>query len=361
MTFKRYNRKTTGITVSIFYEQYQLSKYNFTPPYQRDFNVWEDKQKSFLIDTIMKNFPVPPIFLEQKINTSSGKTNYDVIDGKQRLTAIIDFIENKVRLPKDFGDDQYGSEILNNKSFEEIQRASIENPELSDFVSNFWSYVISVEYIENPDTKVVDNIFDRLNRGGERLNEQELRKANYYDSIMYKDIDSLKNDLFISTTLSKLKSHRLEDISFITEIYLLIVLNRIIDGTEAQIDKQFAQLVDTIDKDTSEKVVNEFHKIKSVVEKFNLDYDKYKIRGTSHLYAIWYLAYFICKNKLAINDSFLTKLHKFYADLRGDRTLSYTEEYQKSMQSGSKYKSSRKKRIMALLDYFDYSYNEEDL
>ena len=105
MSDKRYYRKSTTITISNFYEQYQLKKYRLDPPYQRDLNVWEEDQKSFLMDTIFKNFPIPPIFLEQKIDSNTGVTKYDVIDGKQRLSTIIDFINNKIALPQEFGKD----------------------------------------------------------------------------------------------------------------------------------------------------------------------------------------------------------------------------------------------------------------
>lgn len=361
MAFKRYNRKTTGITISIFYEQYQLKKYNFEPPYQRDYNVWELDQKSFLIDTIMKNFPVPPIFLEQKINIPTGKTYYDIIDGKQRLSAIVDFIENKIKLPETFGDDKYGTKVLNGKFFNEIQELANEDEEVMDFVSGFWGYVLSVEYIENPDIKIVDSIFDRLNRGGARLNEQELRKANYYDTVIYREIEKLKKDEFISDLLCNTNKNRLADISFITEVYLLITLGSIIDGTESQIDKHFANLVEKITKEESDKIVGEINSVKGIVEKFELDYDRYKIRGVSHLYAIWYLAYFMYKNNIKVDIQFLNKLNEFFEDLRGDRIDENTKEYHKSMQSGSKSKYSRKKRIIALLKYFGFEYEEDNL
>ena len=122
MASNRYYRKSTSITVSNFYEQYQLGKYRFDPPYQRDMNVWDIEQKSFLLDTIFKNFPIPPIFLEQKIDSDTGITNYDVIDGKQRLSTIIGFINNEIPLPKEFGNDIYGNNIINGLSFNEIKK-----------------------------------------------------------------------------------------------------------------------------------------------------------------------------------------------------------------------------------------------
>lgn len=357
----RYNRKTTGITISIFYEHYQLSKYNFEPPYQRDYNVWSSEQKSFLVDTILKNFPMPPIFLEQKIDTSNGKTRYDVIDGKQRLFAIIEFIENTVKLPMTFGKDDYGLDLLNGKTFEEIKSLASTREDIQEFISSFWGYVISIEYIENPDVKVVDNIFDRLNRGGERLNPQELRKANFYDTIVYKDIELLRQDEFLSDQLRDLDKNRLEDISFITELYLLIKLEKIIDGTENQIDKYFKEIVEEINQEESNQIVQKLHEIKHIVSRFNLNYDLLRIRGVSHLYAVWYLAYYMYTKYIDVSDSFIEKLNEFYIDLRNNRENVNTFEYHKSMQSASKYKYSRKKRVSALLNYFEYSFNADDL
>lgn len=357
----RYNRKTTGITISIFYEHYQLNKYNFEPPYQRDYNVWSFEQKSFLIDTILKNFPMPPIFLEQKIDTTTGKTRYDVIDGKQRLFAIIEFIENLVKLPSTFGNDDYGNELLDGKTFGDIKLLAKTHEEIQEFISGFWGYVISVEYIENPDVKVVDNIFDRLNRGGERLNPQELRKANFYDSIVYKDIENLRSDEFLSDQLRNLDKNRLEDISFITELYLLIKFEKIIDGTESQVDRYFKEVVEEIDENESCRIIEKLHEIKYIVSKFNLDYDKLRIRGVSHLYAVWYLAYYIHVNEVTITDTFVEQLNDFYNDLRNLRENANTIDYHKSMQSASKYKHSRKKRVSALLNYFNFKFNPDDL
>ena len=358
---KKYNRKSTGVTISIFYEHHQLNKYNYDPPYQRDYNVWEEEQKSFLIDTIYKNFPMPPIFLEQKIDTSNGKTTYDVIDGKQRLTTIIDFIEGKVTLPSTFSDGIYGYEKLNGLNFNQISDLSNRDETAQDFISDFWGYVISIEYIENPEIKVVDNIFDRLNRGGKRLNNQELRKANYYDSYLYTIIEELRNDKFISKQLENLDKNRLQDISFITELFILCKEEKILGGREDNIDESFQEIVDDISEEDVDRIKEKLLTIKNLVEQINIDYNKYRISGVSHLYAIWYLVFILNKKGIVIDKSISEKLEKFYDDLRnGGRSLDETTMYHKSMQSDSKSKSSRRKRLTALLNYFEIE-NPESL
>ena len=161
MASNRYYRKSTSITVSNFYEQYQLGKYRFDPPYQRDMNVWDIEQKSFLLDTIFKNFPIPPIFLEQKIDSDTGITNYDVIDGKQRLSTIIGFINNERPLPKEFGNDIYGNNIINGLSFNEIKKIAKEDDEIKyilfDVTANKVTAKNVIADINYRRTKIVEN------------------------------------------------------------------------------------------------------------------------------------------------------------------------------------------------------------
>lgn len=352
MAHNRYYRKSTSITISNFYEQFQLKKYKLDPPYQRDMNVWSEEQKSFLIDTIFKNFPIPPIFLEQKIDSETGVTNYDVIDGKQRLSTIIGFINNEIPLPKEFGNDIYGNKCLNGLYFNEIKKKSKEDEDVKSLVADFWAYSISIEYIENPDVKIVDNIFDRLNREGSRLNAQELRKAQYYDTLLYNDIAKYRNDEFIQILTTKLNKNRLEDVGFITELFLMTIKDNIYDGNENDIDKVFSEIAEIYDEEQSRVINEKFVKVKAIMQNWNLDYSKYNIEGVSHLYAVWYIALFLYNKQYDYNIS--DKLIAFYTDLRGGKKNSYVIVYQQSMQSASRSKYSRRKRVNALLEFLGY-------
>ena len=57
---------------------------------------------------------------------------------------------------------------MNGKRFSEIKQLAKEDNEIKTYIADFWAYSLSIEYIDNPDYKVVDNIFDRLNREGKR-------------------------------------------------------------------------------------------------------------------------------------------------------------------------------------------------
>lgn len=356
MGIKKYKRLSTNITVSIFYEQHCIKKYNYDPPYQRDYNVWDVEQKAFLIDTMFKNFPIPPIFLEQKIN--KGKTGYDVIDGKQRLNAIVEFVDDKFGLPDKFGEDIYGSKKIAGMKFSQIQKLAETDADIAEYVDTFWGYVINIEYIEKPDDKIVDNIFDRLNRGGERLNPAELRKAKYYDSALYSAIVRVRKNNISSAILQRLDCVRLQDISFLTEFFLLIKSDRVIDGVENEIDRYFENYVESVDEKEAEVLEEKVIGAIKVFNNFNIDLGKYKIEGSSHLYALLYLAWYLNKNGLEVEENIVHNINRFYTQLRNHEGNNFIEIYSKSMQSASKSKYSRKRRVKALLNYLGY---DEDI
>src|SRR4051794_27220455 len=62
-----------------FYEKGQL---NLEPGFQRS-SVWSDRDRAKLVDSILRNYPLPSIFLYKR--HPEGDICYDVIDGKQRI------------------------------------------------------------------------------------------------------------------------------------------------------------------------------------------------------------------------------------------------------------------------------------
>ncbi|HFC9438880.1 TPA: DUF262 domain-containing protein, partial [Vibrio cholerae] len=153
----RIDRKSNTMTISSLNEGRILKKFNLNPEYQRK-SIWSDEQQSLLIDSILKNIPIPPIFLREHID-KQGKTSFEVIDGKQRLTSIFRFIDNEISTIDDDTDPLHDdwlagltfSDLENNDGFESI-------------LEEFWRYPLPIEYVYTKDDKVVDKIFDRLNR-----------------------------------------------------------------------------------------------------------------------------------------------------------------------------------------------------
>lgn len=338
-------RNSNNINIATFWENYQLGKYNFEPDYQRSSDVWSYSKKSFLIDTILKNFPMPPIFLHQHIHTDTGKTVYDVIDGKQRLTTIISFIKNDVSIPDDFSNDTYGDEVLNGLFFKDFD----EN-RLFEWKKVFWKYELSIEYVDTDQIDIVNNIFDRLNRNGEPLTRQELRNAKYHNSDFYNIIERCSNINFWEYPLSKLERNRLEHHEFISELLFVILENQLFASDRSEIiDDLFTKYAST-NLSNSEEVFKEFEIITETLANFELDLEKYRIFGVSHIYGLFGLAWHLFERKIQVQN-INVKLDRFYKDLREKNDNLYAKEYQISMNAGTKSRARRIRRINALLEY----------
>lgn len=131
------------------------------PDFQRDEGRWGLKQKSELIESILMGIPLPVIYLFQ-----DEKGIKQVVDGRQRLTCIADFLNNNFKLEK--------LEILrtlNNKYFKDLE--VYEQNKIEDYQLDIYTILPPAP------ERVKFNIFDRLNRGGTKLNNQEMRNALY--------------------------------------------------------------------------------------------------------------------------------------------------------------------------------------
>ncbi|WP_421282681.1 DUF262 domain-containing protein [Aeromonas veronii] len=340
---KQLERASNNVSISNFYEEYCVGKYNMNPPYQR-LSVWSVEKKAFFIDSILKNLPIPPVFLRQKIDDKSGKTSYEVIDGKQRLTSIVEFIEDQFSTT-DEGEDPFHDEELAGKLFSELN-----DEKMSQYKKLFWRYQIPVEYIDSDDPIVIDRIFDRLNRNGEPLNGQELRHSNYYDSNLLKLAYHLSKHPFWAERLKATDKARMEDVEFISELMFALIENTELTATDKDLDLYYEKY----SKDSSiewTQVEQRFKIITDFMSSLNLDYEEYKIYGVSHLYGIWCFSMY-CIEKNIDTTVVSPKLIEFFTMIKNrDYEHPIVQEYKQSMSNRTKFKGQRSKRRKALVDY----------
>src|SRR5262245_54109389 len=137
---------------------------NLRPEYQRRLR-WSTKKKSLLIESLLLNIPVPPVFFFE-----SDLARYEVMDGQQRLNAIHDFLENNFELTG-----------LNKLSFLDVRRYNKLPPKLRRGLDRASISAIVLLQETKSDTSdpflVRRYVFERLNTGGENLNPQEIRNS----------------------------------------------------------------------------------------------------------------------------------------------------------------------------------------
>ena len=82
---------TTNRNVVWFKETAATHQLDMAPPYQRN-PVWLEKQKSYLIDTILNGLPIPELYMQTTV-TADGVAKYTVVDGQQRIRSVLEFLE----------------------------------------------------------------------------------------------------------------------------------------------------------------------------------------------------------------------------------------------------------------------------
>lgn len=338
MMFKKLQRNATTISIASFHEQNQLEKYNFEPPYQRR-SVWTDEKQSYFIDSILRNFPIPAIFLHRKIDTETGRTTFDVIDGKQRLTAIARFINNEIPAANEYGPADEPN-ALDGAYFKDLS----SDDHLADFRTAFWKFDLPVEYIDPTDTGLIEDVFDRLNRNGEALKGQELRNAQYHASELLKAVEDLLSHPYLKERLVVTDLARMEDKEFCSECLLTAYMGQVLGSSQEILDKFYGQY-------QAGEFSNALKLSKDIctdLASLALDYQGCRIAGVSHLYGLWSLALVLRNNGKTVAN-FKNKIHSFYAALRDPVKDEIRDEYKKSMNSRTKERFMRVKRLNALL------------
>lgn len=172
---------------------------DIAPGYQRRAR-WDRKKRSLLIESFLMNVPVPPLFLYEK-----DYNQYEIMDGRQRLEAITEYLENKYAL--------VGMEFwpeLQGKRFNELP-GTIQRGLLRRTINAVVLLAETARSDESFDIRLT--LFRRLNTGGVKLNPQEMRNALYPGHFNKALNDMSRDDLF--TTLWKIpkKSAEEEDVA----------------------------------------------------------------------------------------------------------------------------------------------------
>ena len=183
---------------------------DMNPPYQRR-SVWTDRYQEDFIDTILLDYPAPAIFLYERIGADE-QPNYSVVDGKQRLTAIFEFVANKFAVGDSSPLASYRGVYYNNLPLEVKQV--------------FLRYRFSVEYLPSENETEINNIFDRLNRNVKKLTAQELRHAKY-DGVFITATESLSEWLELQLTrevprIAVASRRQMKDVEIVATLLLFL-------------------------------------------------------------------------------------------------------------------------------------------
>lgn len=150
---RKYDRYLNGV---------EENALKINPDYQRYDGIWSTKNKSLFIESVILNIPIPSIYLSE-----DSKGTLIVIDGRQRLSTLFDFMEDKFKLT--------GLSILNQLNGKKYSKLTGEYAKYKTKIEDRSLHIAKLRY-GTSDTFVIET-FERVNTKGAKLNAQEIRNA----------------------------------------------------------------------------------------------------------------------------------------------------------------------------------------
>jgi hypothetical protein len=224
-------------SLSELHRWYKSGRIIIDPEWQRNY-VWDLSRASKLIESFLLDIPVPVVYFAK---TNSGK--YEVIDGLQRMTSVFNFFDNKYKLQNlDFLIEYKG------KSFQQLP-TEIQN-KLEDSILR--SFELSDSH---GDIHFV--VFERLNTGGIKLNDMEIRNCLYRGSLNSLIKDLAKNENFKKAINQKGFDKRMHDRALI--LRFLAFYERTHLKCTFGLKRFLNEFLDTY-KDTNDEKIAEYRK-----------------------------------------------------------------------------------------------------
>ena len=179
---------------------------NLSPDFQRATDVWDTKEKSRLIESILLGLPLPSFYF----NEDEGGNTRSVIDGVQRLCAIRDFVLGKEQNGKRTYLKLEGLQFL--KQYEGLTFTDLTRPDVRR-IHNMKITTNTLGYETPSEVKLI--IFQRVNSAGIPLTHQEMRHA-LNQGLPAEYIKRLsESEAFLRATNRKINRKRMQDRDFV--------------------------------------------------------------------------------------------------------------------------------------------------
>ncbi|SCH41643.1 Protein of uncharacterised function DUF262 [uncultured Ruminococcus sp.] len=286
--------------------------------YQRR-KVWNDQDKVRLIETILMELVMPEVFFwTTDRDPDTGIASTHIVDGQQRINAIVDFISGEFSLNERYLMNDEIKESCGGDSFSKLDQ---------NYKNRIWDYPISIVEIDTECTIAdIKELFYRLNLTNYNLNQQE--KRNSKDSVFGDKCEALSTyDFWKKTKLfSSGDARRMKDVEYCCSIYIL-ANEGIVDQTNG---KKINNYYDDYknDFDSNDELKNKILKAMSVIEDI---LDKTTISFISkkaQMYTLFCVVFKMFDENKSFDD-FFEKIKIFvtaYSTFRNEFTLEYEDD-----------------------------------
>jgi len=216
---------TRNYSIRDFEEWDDRGELTLQPKFQRR-DVWSDKARSYLIDTIIRGKPIPKIYMRQSLNAKTRRTRREIVDGQQRLHTVLSFLKDGFKLSKSH------HKTLGGRTFSGLD---------DDTKGDILKYEFVVDLLQDmPDNEVYD-VFARINTYAEKLKHQELRNAKWFGdfkSCVYSLATEFTTFFIDNKIFSEKAVLRMAEAEYISDL-LIALQDGITAGDKRNIDKAY--------------------------------------------------------------------------------------------------------------------------
>ena len=209
---------------------YERGLLNLEPEFQRK-SVWRLPQRSKLMNSILHGYPLPNVAIYKRYDERRHCVRYDVIDGKQRLESILQFV-GKLR-GEDFRFEAAFTDWRDGKEYTVKQSWRDMCPKNQNQILNF---AIPAVWVQG-ELAEIREMFVRINSTGKALTPQEVRKAKYFSSEFLQRMTilaaQLKGSFIKMGVLSESEILRMKDVEFCSELVLSVLHGTVLDKKRA--------------------------------------------------------------------------------------------------------------------------------
>lgn len=286
--------------------------------YQRR-KVWNDQDKVRLIETILRELVMPEVFFwTTDRDPDTGVASTHIVDGQQRINAIVDYIGGEFILNERFLMNDEIKATCGKKSFKELEQT---------YKNKIWEYPISIVVIDSQCTMAeIKEMFYRLNLTNYNLNPQE--KRNSKDSIFGDKSEALSTyDFWKNTKLfSSTDAKRMKDVEYCCSIYILANEGIVDQTNDRKINYYYDDYKEEFDTDDKlkTKILDAMSIIEDILDKTTMSF----ISKKAQMYTLFCVVFKMFDDKKSF-EGFFEKIKTFvsaYSKFRNEFVLDYDDE-----------------------------------
>ncbi|AUJ87189.1 MULTISPECIES: DUF262 domain-containing protein [Enterococcus] len=305
-------------TVDIINEEVNKERLVVDTTYQRR-KVWMPQDKVRLIETILLGYVMPEVFFwPAEIDPSTGKTITHIVDGQQRISAIIEFINDNFSLNEKYLLDKDIKSIYGNKYFTELT---------DDEKLKIWKYEVFVVNIDHQVSKdKIKQMFYRLNLTNYSLNSQE--KLNSVESVFGDASEALSQLDFWKEcrVFSASDARRMQDVRYCCSIYIL-ANEGIVDQTgDRKITQYYTDYCNSFDEkgELRTKIEQAIDIILELLDKSTQSF----LSKKAQLYTMFCVAFKMIENDVKVSKEIFEKFKLFaeaYSRFRNEYDIDFSQ------------------------------------